>query len=102
MGAQVIEARPGGIVERLHDWNVITVEQDVAAILEECAALRAENDRFRGFRKPEEFRHVASVPLAAVEIAGAAGLDILHDPDALRRWLNDPANAAFRAGTGRV
>jgi hypothetical protein len=102
MGAQVLDIRPDGIVERLHDGNVITVVQEVGAVMHECADLRAENDRFRGFRKPEEFRHVASIPFAAVEIAKGQGMDILHDPDAMRRWLNDPANAAFRAGTGRV
>jgi hypothetical protein len=102
MGADVIEVRPGGIVERLHDGNVIAVEQDVTAILRDCAESRAENDRFRGFRKPESFRHVASIPLAAIEIAKAAGMDVLNDPDAMRKFLNDPGNAAFRASSGRV
>jgi hypothetical protein len=102
MSAEVIEVRPGGIVESLHDGNVITVSQEVGGIIRECAAARAENDRFRGFRKPEEFRCVATIPFAAVEIAAAQGMDILEDEDALRAFLNDPANAAFRTSSGMV
>ena len=65
----VIDTKPGGIVERLHDTahgQVISVEQDVTAILDAIRAERADNDRLRGFRKPEEFYPVARIPLAMV------------------------------------
>lgn len=101
-GNQILDIRESGIVDRLHDGNVVTVEQDVTAIIEACAREGSEANRLRGFKKPEEFRHVAEIPLAAVEIALAQGMDILRDEDALKKWLNNPENKAFRVHQGRV
>lgn len=101
----VIDIKPGGIVERLHDTahgHVISVEQDVSAILDAIRAERADNDRLRGFRKPEEFYPVARIPLAMVDVLKAQGLDVLNDPDDMFHFLNNPAFAAFRTSTGRV
>ena len=101
----VIDTKPGGIVERLHDTTrgqIISVEQDVSAILDAIRAERADNDRLRGFRKPETFFPVARIPLALVDVLKAQGLDVLADPDDMFRFLNDPAFAAFRTSTGRV
>ena len=39
---------------------------------------------------------------AVADIAAAQGLDILNDPDAMRRFLNDPDNRAFRTTLERV
>jgi hypothetical protein len=102
MGSEVLDVKPGGIIERIHDDNVITVEQDVAGIIADTQALAAESNRFFGFRKPEEFRHVASIPLAAIDIAYGKGIDLLNDKDAMRQWLNDPDNKVFRVDKGRV
>lgn len=101
----LLDVKPGGIVERLHDTargQVISVEQDVAAILDAIRAERADNDRLRRFRKPEAFHPVARIPLALVDVLKAQGLNILADPDDMFRFLNDPTFAAFRTSTGRV
>lgn len=103
MSAHVLDIRPGGIVETLHDGNILAVSQDVTDILASCEAERAENDKLKGFRKIEAFRHVASIPLALVEvIKGECGMDILNDPEALFKFLNDSRYAAFRTASGRV
>ena len=47
-------------------------------------------------------RRVASIPVAVVDIAAAQGLDILGDPEAMRKFLNDPDNRAFRTTLERV
>ena len=86
----------------MHDNAVVAVSQDVTGVLEHCKANRDGNDRLRGFRKPEEMYHVASIPLALVEILRGQGMDILNDEVALFRFLNDPTYAGFRASTGRV
>ena len=102
MSAIVIDRRPGGIVETLHDDNAVSIAQDVSAIVDFCRRQRTENDRFRGFRRPPEFSHVASIPLALIDILRARGRDIMHDEDALRDFLNNPDNAVFRTSGGRV
>ena len=76
-------------------------EQDVTEILRMNHFQRGE-DRMQGFRFAPTFRQVARIPVAAVDIAAAQGLDILNDPDDMRRFLNDPENAAFRTTMERV
>ena len=44
----------------------------------------------------------AALVLLACTPAMAQGLDILNDPDAMRHFLNDPANRAFRTTLERV
>ncbi len=39
---------------------------------------------------------------AVTDIAAAQGIDLLHDPDAMRQFLNDPDNRAFRTTNERV
>ena len=63
---------------------------------------RKESARKCGFRPAPVFRRVASIPLAVVDIAKAQGLDLLRDPEALRRFLNSRDNAAFRTTEERV
>ena len=48
------------------------------------------------------FRKVASIPIAVFDIALHQGYDLLNDPDALKRFLNDPENRAFRTTLERV
>lgn len=100
-GGMVLEAREDGVIDRIHDGGQLSREQDVTEILRMNHFQRGE-DRLQGFRFAPTFRQVARIPVAAVDIAAAQGLDILNDPDDMRRFLNDPENAAFRTTMERV
>lgn len=91
----------GVVVDRIDDEGNICRTQDVTEILRANHAEQME-DRFKGFRKAPTFRRVASIPVAAVDIAKAQGIDLLNDPAALRQFLNDPQNRAFRTTLERV
>nr|DAH15152.1 MAG TPA: hypothetical protein [Caudoviricetes sp.] len=84
-----------GITDYVTDDFRLFREQDVTDILRLNRAAR-DRDRFKGFRLAPTFRKVASIPVAAVDIAKAQGLDILGDPDDMRKFLNDPVNRVFR------
>lgn len=94
-GGDVLEARNDGVVDRLHGDGTLSREQDVTDILKINEALR-NDDTLKGFRLAPNFRKVASIPVAAIDIAKAQGLDILGDPDDMKKFLNDPQNRAFR------
>lgn len=100
-GGMVLEAREDGVIDRIHDGGLLSREQDVTEILRMNHFQRGE-DRMQGFRFAPTFRQVARIPVAAVDIAAAQGLDILNAPDDMRRFLNDPENAAFRTTMERV
>ena len=100
-GGMVLEAREDGVIDRIHDGGLLSREQDVTEILRMNHFQRGE-DRLQGFRFAPTFRQVARIPVSAVDIAAAQGLDILNDPDDMRRFLNDPENAAFRTTMERV
>lgn len=100
-GGMVLEAREDGVIDRIHDGGLLSREQDVTEILRMNHFQRGE-DRMQGFRFAPTFRQVARIPVAAVDIAAAQGLDILNAPDDIRRFLNDPENAAFRTTMERV
>ena len=91
----------GGVVDYVSDSGVISCAQDVTDIIEANKQEQME-DRFRGFRKAPVFRKVASIPIAVFDIALAQGYDLLNDPEALRRFLNDPQNRAFRTTLEKV
>lgn len=92
---EVLEARDDGVIDRIHPDGSISREQDVTEILRVNQFLR-NADTMKGFRLAPTFRKVASIPVAAVDVAKAQGLDILGNPDDLRKFLNDPQNRAFR------
>ena len=100
-GGMVLEAREDGVIDRIHDGGLLSREQDGTEILRMNHFQRGE-DRMQGFRFAPTFRQVARIPVAAVDIAAAQGLDILNAPDDMRRFLNDPENAAFRTTMERV
>ena len=100
-GGMVLEAREDGVIDRIHDGGLLSREQDVTEILRMNHFQRGE-DRMQGFRFAPTFRQVARIPVAAVDIAAAQGLDILNAPDDMRRFLNDPEHAAFRTTMERV
>lgn len=90
-----------GVTDYVDERGVVSRSQDVTEILRANHAEQME-DRFRGFRKAPAFRRVASIPIAVFDIALAQGYDLLNDPEALRRFLNDPQNRAFRTTLERV
>lgn len=98
----VLDARTDGVTDFIDDNGNISRSQDVTDILAINSAERLEADKFKGFRLAPTFRKVASIPVAVVDIAKAQGLDILNDPDALRKFLNDADNRAFRTTTETV
>lgn len=80
----------------------IQTEQPVDALIE---ANRADFNQFSGPRDKwgEEIgarTKVASIPLNVYQELKSKG--ILRDQAALKRWLNDPDNAAFRTRPGTV
>ena len=90
-----------GVVDTITGDGTLAIAQDVTAIIE--ANKRAQNAvQHCGFRKPETFRQVADIPVAVIQLALAQGVDLMHDKDALRRFLNDPDNRAFRTTLERV
>jgi len=91
----------GGIVDYVSDSGVISCAQDVTDIIEANKQEQMQ-DKFRGFRKAPTFRKVASIPIAVFDIALAQGYDLMNDPDALKRFLNDPENRAFRTTLEKV
>jgi len=99
---RLVQARPDGVADFVDAEGHLCRAQDVSGILRLNQALRSESARRCGFRPAPVFRRVASIPLAVVDIAKAQGLDLLRDPEALRRFLNDRDNAAFRTTEERV
>jgi hypothetical protein len=92
----LVNQRPDGIADFMDAEGRLCRVQDVSGVLRLNHALRTESGRRCGFRPAPVFRRVASIPLAVVDIAKAQGLDLMRDPEALRRFLNDRDNAAFR------
>lgn len=99
---RVLNARPDGVADFMDGDGNISRMQDVTAILDINRAARNATDAKCGFRIAPTFRKVASIPVAVVDIAKAQGLDILNDPEAMKRFLNDRDNMAFRTTTERV
>ena len=97
----ILQARDDGVTDYLTADGAFFRSQDVDDILKMNAALR-NGDTMKGFRIAPTFRRVASIPVAAIDIAAAQGIDLLHDADALKAFLNDPDNRAFRTTTERV
>ena len=97
-----IDSRGDGVADFMDSEGRICRVQDVGGIVRLNSALRNESTRRCGFRPAPVFRRVASIPLAVVDIAKAQGLDLLRDPDALRRFLNSRENTAFRTTEERV
>ena len=96
-----VYSNEGGVVDTITRDGTLAIAQDVTAIIE--ANKRAQNAvQHCGFRKPETYRQVADIPMAVIQLALAQGIDIMHDEDALRRFLNDPDNRAFRTTLERV
>ena len=102
ISGRLLNARPDGVADFVDAEGRLCRAQDVSGILRLNSALRSGAARKCGFRPAPVFRRVASIPLAVVDIAKAQGLDLLRDPEALRRFLNDRDNTAFRTTEERV
>jgi len=97
----LLELREDGVRDFVTEDGIIVRAQEVDDILRMNTA-ECNEDKMKGFRFAPTFRKVASIPVAAVDIAAAQGLDILNDPDDMKRFLNDPDNRAFRTTLERV
>ncbi len=84
----------GGVWDYVTEEGVFSRLQDVTDIIRQNQ--EAQNAQQGAFQKAPTFRRVPSRPIAVVENAAAQGLDILNDPEAMRKFLNDPDNRAFR------
>ena len=89
-----------GVSDFVTEEGIISRAQDVTEIIRQNRA--EQNAQKCGFQKAPVFRRVASIPVAVVDIAAAQGLDILNDPEAMRKFLNDPDNRAFRTTLEKV
>lgn len=77
--------------------SIITSEQETAGTVEFNKA--QFNDAPQRFGNGT-FHKVASIPLVVLEDLKRRG--IVDDPDAMKRWLNDPDNRYFRTRPGTV
>jgi hypothetical protein len=80
------------------DQMAIEVVQDVTPILEVSKALFAQTDARAGWKG--DLHRVAQIPLVLFYELKKKGLTI--DRKAMKRWLNDRDNEAFRTRPGRV
>lgn len=99
---RLVEARADGVCDFLDASGRLVRAQDVTAVVRRNSSERADSGRRCGFRPAPVFRRVARIPVAVLDIAKAQGLDILNDADALRKFLNDRDNRAFRTTEERV
>ena len=99
-----LESDSGVSTRVVHDGNVTHVQdtQELGDLLERCAASRAEEDRFIWNRRAVPFKPVMEIPLAVINTLKRQGVDLLRDEKALRIFINDPVNKAFRLSTGKV
>lgn len=71
----------------------IESRQDVEPVIQ-AARIIAEQE------PGKDFRHAAYIPDAVINQAMTEGW--FHDPQAWKRWANDPANRDYRTWPGRL
>lgn len=79
------------------DTFVIAKSQDVTALVEQNKVARNEIDKHH---RHGEFSKIASIPLSIYYDLKQRG--IIDDQKAMRAWLNDPDNRAFRTRDARI
>ena len=99
---RAFSVRGDGVADFVDEEGRLSRMQDVTAIVRRNRFEQNESGRFRGFRLAPVFRKVASIPVAVVDIAAAQGMDILNDPEQMRRFLNHSDNRAFRTTLERM
>lgn len=78
------------------DAFYIQTEQETEGLIEQNK--REANDADSGWKG--DWHKVASIPLSIFVRLQKEG--IVHDQDAMKKWLNDPNNALFRTKHGKV
>jgi hypothetical protein len=88
--------------DQIDEKLIIESTQDTAPILESNKFERNEFDtKFNSGQKYNRgFTKVASIPNIVIDKLMREG--IWNDKDAMKKWLNDPDNKAFRTGGGWV
>lgn len=81
-----------------NDSFAIETRQSVTDVVEQAKARAAEIDERAPWKG--DFHHVAQIPIILWEELRRKG--IADDPKALKAWLNDRDNLAFRTRPGRV
>ena len=89
----VADSRRKTIIHEQDGKHWIETRQDVSHVIEAAKILADEPPG-------KDFRHVGFIPDAVLNQMLIDGS--FHDPKAIRRWLNDPANESFRTWKGRV
>ena len=90
-----------GIMDFVDRDGNLSRAQDVTELIR-LNAFERNNDRMKGFRRAPTFRRVASIPVTVIDLAKAQGVDLMNDMAALKIFLNDPQNRAWRTTTERV
>jgi hypothetical protein len=88
--------------DNIDEKLVVQSTQDTAPILERNKAERNEFDvqRNSGMKYKEGWTKVASIPNIVVDKLMREGT--WFDKKAMKKWVNDPDNKAFRTGGGWV
>lgn len=95
----IFDAR-GGVIKAIQtsasdpDVMRLVTTQDVDPVITYAREMAA-NGNWSGEMKP-----AAEIPMVIVEQLMQSG--VWDDPDAMKKWLNDPANDCFRIWRGRV
>lgn len=83
------------------DKATIATYQDIEPCLEQNQ--RDRNASSTHFDRHRAMHHAARIPLVIIEKYRAEkGIDLMNDPDAMRKFLNDPDNKIFRTRGGKV
>lgn len=104
---RVLDIDPVARTKEVHHFDpdtgdqAVELIQDVSEIVEDSKGrfnMVDERERWR-----EGFNHVASVPLSIIDkVRRETGVNLLVDREAMREFLNDPDNRAFRTRPGRI
>ena len=76
----------------------IATEHDVQDIVDHAKTLKGQYSQRAGWQG--DFHQVATIPLTILMDLHKKG--IMRDQRALRRWLNNPDNAAWRTRSGAI
>jgi hypothetical protein len=96
---QILDHR-GGILSEVHIGADGIADQHAYVTTQDCDPVLRRVRAMREMKHDDEFRPVAEIPLSIVGQLMREGR--WNDPAAMKRWLNDPDNAAFRVHGGRV
>ena len=104
---RILNIDPVARTKEVHHYDPDTGAQaveligDVEPIIEESKGRYAMVDERARWR--DGYNHVASVPLVVIDkIRRERGVNLLTDKKAMREFLNDSDNRAFRTRPGRI